>query len=388
MSRSFLKTPPLSLYIHLPWCVKKCPYCDFNSHELKEALPQTRYIDALEQQLAYQIAEVQERPIISIFFGGGTPSLFSGESIQTILDRLKKYLTFAKDIEITLEANPGTADQENFRQYRAAGVNRLSLGIQSLQNQHLRLLGRIHDRNNAIQAVTMAKTVGFEQLNIDIMYGLPDQSPAEALIDLKEALALYPTHFSWYQLTLEPNTLFYVKRPTLPSEAAIESIEEEGLAFISQHSFTRYEVSAFSLNTQQCIHNMNYWQYGDYLGLGAGAHSKITNESEKSIKRFFSPKSPKQYLQTPYAATTKSVTETDSLFEFMLNALRLTQGFSKTLLMERTGLSWEFVSNTINKAIQSGLLLKKSGIIQPSPLGRKFLNNLTGLFLPGDACNP
>ncbi len=261
---------PLSLYIHLPWCVRKCPYCDFNSHEVKGDLPESFYVQALLDTLDHYLPLIQNRPLISIFFGGGTPSLFSGKSIDQILNGAAQRLSFALNIEITLEANPGTIDQARFSAFRQAGVNRLSLGIQSLQDEKLKTLGRIHDQAQAMHAISIAKEIGFDQMNLDLMYGLPDQSLDDAMSDLTQALSFSPSHLSWYQLTIEPNTLFYRHTPVLPPDDTIWEIQLAGQQLLNEKKFQQYEVSAYAKSNNTCLHNMNYWMFGDYLGIGAG----------------------------------------------------------------------------------------------------------------------
>lgn len=379
---AMMKLPPLALYIHIPWCVQKCPYCDFNSHALKSGLPEDIYVAALDQELSMHADALQGRPLVSIFFGGGTPSLFSGKAIDSILSSVAKHLTLPADTEITLEANPGTVDEAHFKDYRLAGVNRLSLGVQSLQDAKLKQLGRIHDRTHALRAVEIARLAGFTNYNLDIMYGLPEQSLSDALADINDALQCAPTHFSWYQLTIEPNTLFYHQPPTLPVDDAIWDMQLAGQQLLSEHGFHQYEISAYSRPNLQCAHNRNYWEYGDYLGIGAGAHSKITLPSG-AVTRFAQVKHPKDYLLAAKrsALVVNTVSEKDIIFEFMLNALRLTEGFSPSLFAERTGLPLSHIEPTLSIAVQKSLLAVTPTIIKPTELGRKFLNDLIALFL-------
>lgn len=378
---NFNKLPPLSLYIHLPWCIQKCPYCDFNSHALKGNLPEAAYVAALLDECDQHLPHCGARPVTSIFFGGGTPSLFSGQAIGQILDGMAARFTFTQDIEITLEANPGTVDQTRFQDFRTAGVNRLSLGIQSLQDEKLKRLGRIHDRAHALKAIAMAQAAGFDNLNVDLMYGLPAQSLAEALTDLEDALQLAPPHLSWYQLTIEPNTVFYRHTPTLPPDDAIWDMQVAGIARLQSAGLLQYEVSAYARDGKQCKHNRNYWEFGDYLGLGAGAHSKLTHAT--GIVRMAQRKQPRDYLDANKRRDLKAqiVSDDDAIFEFMLNALRLTNGVAIDLFSERTGIDIEKIADTLQLAQRKGLLAVDATHLRPTELGKKFLNNLVSLFL-------
>lgn len=371
---------PLSLYIHIPWCVQKCPYCDFNSHELKNNLPEELYVMALLQELDNHLPVVANRPIVSIFFGGGTPSLFSGKAIGLILDGVAKRMSFSPQIEITLEANPGTIDEARFRDFHAAGVNRLSIGVQSLQNEKLKSLGRIHDRDRAILAVRAAKLAGFTNFNIDLMFGLPNQSIGDALQDLRDGLELESTHLSWYQLTIEPNTYFYRYTPVLPPDDLIWDMQLAGQALLQESGFNQYEVSAYAQPQRECFHNRNYWEFGDYLGIGAGAHSKLTN---RQVQRFSQVKNPRDYLDVAKrnAIVPQIITEKELIFEFMLNALRLTQGVPTQLFTERTGISIKQIQSQLQIARSRGLLVMDEDHICPTELGKRFLNNLVELFL-------
>lgn len=380
---TFTKPLPLSLYIHLPWCVRKCPYCDFNSHAVKDSFPEEAYTQALLQELEDHLPLINDRPLISIFFGGGTPSLFSSEAIERILKGIQNRVSFADDIEITLEANPGTIDQVRFAGFYQAGINRLSIGVQSLQNDKLQTLGRIHDRDNALQAVQLAKAAGFTNFNIDLMYGLPNQTIEDALTDIKTALTLHPSHLSWYQLTLEPNTLFYHQPPSLPDEDLIWEMQQAGQRLIAASGFQPYEVSAYALTDRQCKHNLNYWEFGDYLGIGAGAHSKLTDIHSHSVMRFSQIKHPRDYLNLEKRRIQKIITlnEKDLIFEFMLNALRLTHGVSTHLFIERTGLALMDIEDLWRLAMERGLLQKNAEKICPTSHGKKFLNDLVAMFL-------
>lgn len=380
---TFTNTIPLSLYIHLPWCVRKCPYCDFNSHEARGALPEALYVEALLHELELRLPLIENRPLISLFFGGGTPSLFSAQAIGKILDGVAARTQLTTHAEITLEANPGTVEQDRFRDFRAAGVNRLSLGIQSLQDDKLAALGRIHDKNQAIGAVTAAQRAGFDNVNLDLMYGLPKQTINDALSDLQTAAALAPTHISWYQLTIEPNTVFYKKPPVLPTDDHLWDMHMTGQAYLNDHRYMAYEVSAYAQANRQCTHNLNYWEFGDYLGIGAGAHSKITDTTSSTILRFAQTRQPRDYLEAAKRAAlkTQTIPETDIIFEFMLNALRLTQGFNTALFTQRTGLPLNLLTSTLDHACARGLLTYDTQRVQPTALGQRFLNDLTAMFL-------
>jgi oxygen-independent coproporphyrinogen-3 oxidase len=382
--RTFNTTIPLSLYIHLPWCVRKCPYCDFNSHTAPSSLPEEAYIDALIQDFEAQLPLVWGRRLISIFFGGGTPSLFSGKSIERLLLAINSRCRFQSDIEITLEANPGTLDEGRFKDFRLAGVNRLSLGIQSLQDDKLKALGRIHGRDHALRAVEVAKRVGFDNFNMDLMHGLPNQTIADALADLTDAIACQPPHLSWYQLTLEPNTLFHYQPPTLPPEDTLAEIQDRGKALLAQHGYQQYEVSAYSQPDRECVHNRNYWEFGDYIGIGAGAHSKITDVENRQISRHWQVKNPKDYLDPdkPFTAETRIISADEAVFEFMMNALRLNHGVPMTLFTERTGLPLSTLEPMLTAARQKGFLMGHVDRLQATALGQRFLNDVVSLFLP------
>lgn len=352
---------------------------------MKEGLPEADYVQQLMAELDQQLAYVQGRPLTSIFFGGGTPSLFSGRAIGEILAGVAKRIHLPADTEITLEANPGTIDYVRFCDFYAAGINRLSLGIQSLQDEKLKALGRIHDRANALAAINAAKRAGFENMNLDIMYGLPNQTLAEALDDIKTALACSPTHFSWYQLTIEPNTLFYHQTPShLPVDDALWDMQLAGQALIEQAGFSQYEVSAYATPNRRCQHNVNYWEFGDYLGIGAGAHSKITLLDQQTALRFSQIKHPRDYLQADFktlGASLRTIEKDDLIFEFMLNALRLTKGVSTVLFTGHTGLPLAEIEPLLNQAKQRGLLLDSNERLCASDLGKKFLNDLISIFL-------
>lgn len=373
---------PLSLYIHLPWCVRKCPYCDFNSHALRKTLPEAEYVTALAADLAQDMALTNHRILTSIFFGGGTPSLFSGTAIARILKNVQQQLAFSDNIEITLEANPGTVEQQRFHDYAAAGVNRLSIGVQSFAPEKLKALGRIHSSADAKQAVATARTAGFTNFNLDLMYGLPEQTVAEALEDLQQAIALEPTHISWYQLTLEPNTLFHAKPPTLPDEEIIWEMQQAGVGLLAQHGYQQYEISAYAQPGKQAQHNLNYWLFGDYAGIGAGAHSKLTQTSGEIVRQW-KLKNPKDYLtlDKKFIGEQNIVSLQELPFEFMLNALRLNQAISFELFEQRTGLERAVIMPALQRLANKELLVITDQGFQKTALGQRFLDNLTQEFL-------
>ena len=366
-----LKLPPLSLYIHYPWCVKKCPYCDFNSHEGENG---SGYIEALLKDLDEDLSYVQGRNIHSIFIGGGTPSLMSAEELSKLFTGLKSKLTFDQNIEITLETNPGTFEVDKFKAFKEIGINRLSIGVQSFNDNNLKSLGRIHNAQEAVKACAEAAQL-FDNFNIDLMYGLEGQSIKDSQSDLKRAIELKPTHLSFYQLTIEPNTYFAKFPPALPVDEQIWEMGERGVEFLEASDFKRYEVSAFG---QASKHNLNYWNFGDYLGIGAGAHGKITRLNTLEIIRTHKAKSPKDYIANPKRTTT---TVQNPTFEFMLNALRLKQGFDTSLFQKRTGQSMDAIQLQLTKAQQLGLIEQTTQHIKPTKKGFDFLNNLQELFL-------
>ena len=376
---------PLALYVHIPWCIRKCPYCDFNSHTAAK-LPEQAYIQALLTDLASELPYIWGRKLESIFIGGGTPSLFSAAGIDELLCGVRALLPFRPNIEITLEANPGTFEQAKFKGFREAGINRLSMGIQSFNPQHLQALGRVHNQAEALRAADIARHAGFTNFNLDLMFGLPQQTLPQALADLQQAIQLRPTHLSWYQLTLEPNTLFYKQPPVLPDEDLLVDMQLAGQALLAQHGYQQYEVSAYSQVQYQCVHNRNYWEFGDYIGIGAGAHGKYTDPADQSIHRYQKPRQPADYMQRVQQGQARSQTTTlvvaDIIFEFMLNALRLQAGFPLSLFTERTGLAVELLSNGLQQGMQRGLLELDGSWLKPSPLGWQFLNTTIQLFLP------
>jgi oxygen-independent coproporphyrinogen-3 oxidase len=376
--------PPLSLYVHLPWCERKCPYCDFNSYARPAELPEEAYVAALLADLDVALPGAQGRALQTMFIGGGTPSLFSPRAIARLLDGVRARLALAADAEITLEANPGTVEGARFRGYRDAGVNRLSLGVQSFQPRHLRVLGRIHDERAARDAIDLA-LASFARVNLDLMYVLPGQAPEEARADCEIAVGSGATHLSFYHLTIEPNTAFFRAPPTLPDEDLAVGIEDAAHGCLAAAGFARYEISAWCRTGEECRHNRNYWRFGDYLGIGAGAHAKIT--SATGIVREARTRAPADYLRRAVAgdavAERRVVGATDAVFEFMMNALRLTDGFPEKLFGERTGQPLSAAEPGLGTAIERGLLTRARGEIRPTALGLRFLNDLMGMFLPG-----
>ncbi|MEC7545968.1 MAG: radical SAM family heme chaperone HemW [Pseudomonadota bacterium] len=381
--------PPLSLYIHVPWCVRKCPYCDFNSHESQGDIPEADYITALIEDLKQDLHWVQGREIQSIFFGGGTPSLLSARAYDTLFDGLTRHLSFNDNIEITLEANPGTFEAEKFNGYRRAGINRLSMGIQSFDPEQLKKLGRIHDKEQALRAIDMARDAGFDNFNLDLMHGLPDQTPEQALLDLDTALAFHPPHLSWYQLTIEPNTDFYKRPPVLPEDDILWDIQEQGQARLAEAGLKQYEISAYARPGRQARHNINYWRFGDYLGIGAGAHGKITIAGPEGHRVLRSQKArlPKRYLDETrqFLSATDIIASDDIAFECMMNALRLHSGISITDFEQRTGVTLDSLSKPMQKAESLGLIeraqVNNQDYIRASERGKQYLNELLSLFL-------
>lgn len=384
--------PPLSLYIHVPWCVRKCPYCDFNSHAAGPEVPEAAYVGALLADLRQDLALglVQGREVRSVFIGGGTPSLFSPQAYEGLFDGLRRELTFADDVEITLEANPGTVEQGKFRAYRALGINRLSIGVQSFDPVKLQALGRIHGRAEALRAAEAALAAGFDNFNIDLMHGLPDQSLDEALADLRQAVALSPTHLSWYQLTIEPNTVFYRAPPVLPEDETLWAIQEEGQALLDEEGYRQYEVSAYARAGRECRHNRNYWEFGDYLALGAGAHGKVTRPAgdglrEGGVWRYAKTRLPRDYLAASdggrFSASTGYVDEGALVFEFMLNALRLCDGVPAALFTARTGLPLARIEPQLAALRAEGLLVDEAARLACTPTGLNYLNSVLQNFL-------
>ena len=375
--------PPLTLYVHIPWCVRKCPYCDFNSHEVRGTAPQDDYVRSLIADLESALPQIWGRRVYAVFFGGGTPSLFSARAIEELLAAFRARLNLVADAEITLEANPGTFESAKFRDYRACGVNRLSIGVQSFNPVHLQALGRIHDGDEARRAIGIAQAC-FDNINLDLMYALPRQTLREAELDVDTAIGFGTTHLSAYHLTLEPNTLFYRHPPPLPQDdlaADMQLMFEERLA---SSAYVNYETSAFARAGQECRHNLNYWRFGDYLGIGAGAHSKLSFPDR--ILRQTRCKQPREYMQKSAAGTPllqeHALSAADLGFEFMMNALRLAAGFEPRLFTERTGLALATVERPLREAEQRGLITRDHVRIAPTRRGQRFLNDLLQLFLP------
>ncbi len=381
-------SPPLALYVHIPWCVRKCPYCDFNSHQAPEGqLPEDRYVDALVGDLEHDLASLPARELVSIFIGGGTPSLFSPRAISRLLSEVRDRMSCVPDLEVTLEANPGTIEHGRFAEYREAGITRVSLGVQSFSAGQLKRLGRIHSPDDVIRAVTELKAAGIHNFNLDLMYALPGQTVAEALHDVSSAIALNPRHLSHYQLTMEPGTVFHRRPPAgLPDLETAWEIQTACQALLAEHGFEQYEVSAYAARENRCRHNVNYWQFGDYLGIGAGAHGKMTDATGR-VLRTTRHKQPREYLSAAAPAgrlqEMRVIRNEELPFEFMLNALRLREGFAMGDFEARTGLSGAAILQAVQLAEGKGLLVSaEPDYWLPSELGWRFLNDLQELFLP------
>jgi oxygen-independent coproporphyrinogen-3 oxidase len=380
--------PPLSLYIHFPWCVAKCPYCDFNSHALREALPEARYIDALLADAAVQAPRVAGRPIVSVFLGGGTPSLFAPAAVGRLLDALRAVLTFAPDVEVTLEANPATVERGRFAEYAAAGINRVSLGAQSFDRETLRALGRIHQPEDVFRAAEELHAANLTNFNLDLMFALPKQGVAGALADVATALSLQPAHLSHYQLTLEPGTLFAAQPPPLPDEDLAWDMQGACHAVLAARGFEQYEVSAFAQRGRQCRHNLNYWRFGDYLGIGAGAHGKLTRHAGTFlIERSTHLREPRRYFASAAGGPEwRSIPAADLPFEFAMNQLRLNEGFDTGAFSARTGLSAQRISAPLATLERRGLLARQPAAVgnvwQVTGRGRELLNDVIQCFLP------
>ncbi len=377
---------PLSLYVHIPWCIKKCPYCDFNSHEIRSPIPEDQYINALIVDLQQQASAVDGREIISVFIGGGTPSLFSANSIQHLLLVIKDHLTLTNDVEISIEANPGTFDQQNFVGFRNAGINRISIGVQSFSDTKLQTLGRIHNAQTALAAVRAARHAGFENINIDLMYALPNQTLQEAAYDVEQAIALNPTHISYYQLTIEPNTSFYRCPPCLPNNEHSWDMQQQGVTLLAEHEYQQYEVSAFAQNKYLCVHNSNYWQFGDYVGIGAGAHQKVSCFESGTITRSEKPRHPQQFIRQACddvaMGAAQLLTHEDLVFEFLLNALRLKHGFSRKQFESHTGLGYTKLLTQLETLENDGLIIIDKDRIRCSKRGYRFLDEVLQRLLP------
>ena len=381
-------TPPLSLYIHIPWCVQKCPYCDFNSHGLKTSIPEKAYIAHLLDDLAHDAKWVGERAVNTLFIGGGTPSLLSIDAMDRLIKGVAQRINLSTQAEITLEANPGTLETNKFEGFREAGINRISIGVQSFQQQKLKSLGRIHDEQQALKAASYARQAGLNSFNLDLMHGLPEQSLDDALGDLKSAIAQKPPHLSWYQLTIEPNTQFHSQPPVLPDDDVLWEIQIQGQALLAAAGYQQYEISGYSLPKHQCQHNLNYWRYGDYLGIGCGAHGKITQQNEQgncSILRTVKTKHPRGYmdLSRPYLDKQWQVDASELPFEFFMNRLRLVEPCPKSAFEQLTGLSanTKVLRHTFDSAQKKGLVYENSTHWEVTPLGRRYLNSLLELFV-------
>jgi oxygen-independent coproporphyrinogen-3 oxidase len=382
---AFAAPPPLSLYVHFPWCARKCPYCDFNSHAVRDELLEHAYVDALLRDLEQELPAVWGRTVQSVFLGGGTPSLFSAAAIDRLLGGVRARLPLNPAAEITLEANPGSAEQGKFAAYREAGVNRLSIGVQSFNATRLQKLGRIHDAGEALRAAQAARDAGFENFNLDLMFGLPEQTLEEALADLATATGLRPPHLSWYQLTLEPNTLFHSRPPPLPDEELQWSIQLAGQSQLAAQGYTQYEVSAWTRGGQACRHNLNYWRFGDYVGIGAGAHGKITDGGQGVIRRRWKKRHPQDYLAsagTPACIEGQRALDAGAaVFEFALNRLRLREGFSLDEFTAACGLDRDRIVPLLERAAADGLLTLDGNSVRHSERGWRFLDNLVERFL-------
>lgn len=378
--------PPLSLYIHIPWCERKCPYCDFNSHLAKKEVDETAYVEQLLVDLDSDISEfeasLKNRKLISIFIGGGTPSLFSAQSMAILIEEVRQRLDCSESLEVTLEANPGSSNAEKFTGFRQAGINRLSIGTQSFNTSHLKALGRIHNPDQAINAAHAAHQAGFDNFNLDIMFGLPMQTTKQALDDVATALSLKPAHLSCYQLTIEPNTMFYAKPPSIPHDDALWEMQTEIQPILAEQKYHQYEVSAYARADRRCQHNLNYWQFGDYLGVGAGAHSKLSLKNGE-IVRLWKRKHPQSYIDATDKIGGRSMVEGDQrAFEFMLNALRLNEGFSEELFENRTGLCISEIKAQLEQHHQAGMLTRDNNHIRPTRFGYERLNSMLEDYLP------
>ncbi|WP_233970317.1 radical SAM family heme chaperone HemW [Pectobacterium versatile] len=375
-----LKLPPLSLYIHIPWCVQKCPYCDFNSHALKGDVPHQEYVDHLLADLDADLPLASGRELHSIFIGGGTPSLLSAEAMQALLNGVRARIPLTPDAEITMEANPGTVEADRFSGYQRAGINRISIGVQSFDPEKLTRLGRIHGPDEAKRAAHLATGLGLRSFNLDLMHGLPDQSLDEALDDLRQAIALNPPHLSWYQLTIEPNTLFSSRPPTLPDDDALWDIYEQGHALLSAAGYQQYETSAYAKPGYQCQHNLNYWRFGDYLGIGCGAHGKLTF-SDGRILRTVKVRHPRGYMQGTYLDKQHDVANDDRPFEFFMNRFRLLEAAPRADFTAYTGLEEHSIRPQLDQALAQGYLTETATHWQITEHGKLFLNSLLELFL-------
>ena len=378
-----LQLPPLSLYVHIPWCIEKCPYCDFNSHKLRGEIPETEYLNALIDDLKKDLRFVQGRDLFSIFIGGGTPSLISASGIQWLLENIEQLVPFSKGIEITLEANPGAIENQKIADFKTAGITRFSFGVQSFQQEKLTKLGRIHGVEEAKTAARQAHHVGMKTFNLDLMHGLPNQSLEDAMSDLNTAIALKPTHLSWYQLTIEPNTQYFSHPPKLPDDEVLWNIQEHGVKLLAGHGYHQYEISGYSQVGWECQHNLNYWRFGDYLGIGCGAHGKISLPLENKILRTTKIKHPKGYLEPErsYMSDCVSVDKEELTFEYMLNRLRLMEPIPFSEFESYTGLARDVLDKQLEQAVKKGLITVAPDFCQVTPLGHRYLNELLTIFM-------
>ena len=381
-----LHNPPLSLYVHMPWCVRKCPYCDFNSHTVPDELPADEYIRALVTDLEQDLPLVWGRPVQSIYFGGGTPSLFSANQIESFLSDARARLDLRPDVEITLEANPGTIEHDSFSAYAQAGINRVSLGVQSFDDKLLKSIGRIHGRSEIEQSLRSLSSAGICNFNIDLMFALPGQSPDQSRRDIELVINAGPSHISFYQLTIEPNTAFAAQPPRLPVDDMAWDMQQSGLDMLEASAYGQYEISAFAQAEKQSRHNVNYWRYGDFLAIGAGAHGKITTAADGQVQRYAKHRHPKRYLQGlqngDWRAETRVLSDEELVFEFFLNQLRLKQGVTINDFSLRTGLPWSVVESRVHKAVERGLLEVRDKRVGPTELGWRFVNDTQQIFLP------
>ena len=386
VTEGLLKTPPLSLYVHMPWCVRKCPYCDFNSHQKPDFMPADEYVRALIADLEQETPQVWGRPVGSIYFGGGTPSLFSADQISTFLSASRALLNIRPDVEITLEANPGTIEHDSFTAYAEAGINRVSLGVQSFDDDLLKRIGRIHGRDEIDKSLQSLHVAGLDNFNIDLMYALPGQSAASSLHDVELAIKAAAAHISFYHLTIEPNTLFAAQPPELPVEDVAWDMQQAGLERLESAGLQQYEVSAFAQAGLQSRHNLNYWRYGDFLGIGAGAHGKITQPANGVVNRYMKHRQPKRYMQSrqngDWLIVQQVVKEQELVFEFFLNQLRLKQGVCIDDFSPRTGLARDVVEQRVQEAVKKGFLDHHDGRLKPTELGWRFVNDVQQIFLP------
>ena len=381
-----LRNPPLSLYVHMPWCVRKCPYCDFNSHTVPDELPAENYIQALVADLEQDLPLVWGRGVQSIYFGGGTPSLFSADQLAGFLSAARARLDLRPDVEITLEANPGTIERDSFRAYAQAGINRVSLGVQSFDDKLLKSIGRIHGRSEIEQSLESLNSAGISNFNIDLMFALPGQSPDQSRQDIELAINAGPSHISFYQLTIEPNTAFAAQPPKLPVDDIAWGMQQSGLDILEANAYGQYEISAFALAEKQSRHNMNYWRYGDFLAVGAGAHGKITTAADGRVQRYAKHRHPRRYMQGlqngDWRGETRVLSDGELVFEFFLNQLRLKHGVTIDDFSLRTGLPWSVVESRVHKAVEKGLLEVRDKRVCPTELGWRFVNDTQQMFLP------